>query len=173
IDSETDSDSSDSDTMIYSDHKESGESNDDEDISDICTSKASTSPWSSTIENLEYNKNMGGVDLSDSIIIHSLHHEECGKVPTLTLYKSDLDKATKDKTHKLFSQDFKVRLQFSYVNDSPSNISLRSESKASMHGQSTSDNASSHGETSSENEMLDSETDSDDDDWEGCEATHV
>ncbi|GFS71846.1 hypothetical protein TNCV_3715171 [Trichonephila clavipes] len=50
IDSETDSDSSDSDTIIYSDcsvHKESSESNEDEDISDISmpsTSKANTSP---------------------------------------------------------------------------------------------------------------------------------
>nr|XP_042903779.1 piggyBac transposable element-derived protein 4-like [Parasteatoda tepidariorum] len=55
-DSEIDSDSSDSDTIIYSDHKESSESNDDENISDICmpsTSKSSsTSAWSSTVQNL-------------------------------------------------------------------------------------------------------------------------
>lgn len=96
----------------------------------------------------------------------SLHHEG----PSLTLNKNDLDKATKDKTHKLFSPDFKVKVQFSYVNDSP-NISLRDDHPQS---QSTSDNASSHGEMSSDNEMLDdSETDSDDDEWETCEATHV
>lgn len=96
----------------------------------------------------------------------SLHEEG----PSLTLYKNDLDKATKDKCHKLFSPDFKVKIQFSCVNDSPSNISL---GKSEQQGQSTSDNASSHGEMSSDNEMLDSETDSDDDDWDGVEATHV
>ncbi|KAG8193578.1 hypothetical protein JTE90_000215 [Oedothorax gibbosus] len=98
------------------------------------------------------------------------HHEDYGKFPVLTLYKNDLDKATKDKTHKLFSKDFKVTVEFTNVNDSP-NISLGSESKGSLQGHS--DTASSHGETSSDNEMLESETDSDDDDWEGCEATHV
>ncbi|XP_055924618.1 piggyBac transposable element-derived protein 4-like [Argiope bruennichi] len=73
IDSETDSDSdSDSDTIIYSDHKESSESCDDEDITDICmpsTSKASTSPWSSTVENLTQLpfKAVPGLKVDDSV----------------------------------------------------------------------------------------------------------
>ncbi|GFY63720.1 phosphatidylinositol 3,4,5-trisphosphate 3-phosphatase and dual-specificity protein phosphatase PTEN [Trichonephila inaurata madagascariensis] len=100
----------------------------------------------------------------------SLQHEEYGKSPVLILFKNDLDKATKDKTHKLFSRDFKVTVEFTSVNDSP-NISLASEYKGSVQGHS--DTASSHGETSSDNEMLESETDSDDDDWCGSEATHV
>ncbi|XP_021002002.1 phosphatidylinositol 3,4,5-trisphosphate 3-phosphatase and dual-specificity protein phosphatase PTEN [Parasteatoda tepidariorum] len=101
----------------------------------------------------------------------SVHHEEYRK-PVLTLFKNELDKATKDKTHKLFSRDFKVRVEFNYVNDSPTNNSLSSDVKDSLHGQCTSDTASSHGETSSDNEMLESETDSDDD-WDACEATHI
>ncbi|GIZ04125.1 hypothetical protein CEXT_13522 [Caerostris extrusa] len=100
----------------------------------------------------------------------SIQHEEYGKGPVLILYKNDLDKATKDKTNKLFSRDFKVTIGFTSVNDSP-NIALDSEYRSSVQGHS--DTASSHGETSSDNEMLESETDSDDDDWDGSEATHV
>lgn len=69
-----------------------------------------------------------------------------------------------------FKYFFQVTVEFTSVNDSP-NISLDSEYKGSVQGHS--DTASSQGETSSDNEMLESETDSDDEDWEGCEATHV
>ncbi|XP_054712300.1 phosphatidylinositol 3,4,5-trisphosphate 3-phosphatase and dual-specificity protein phosphatase PTEN-like [Uloborus diversus] len=93
--------------------------------------------------------------------------------PVMTLCKNELDKATKDKTNKLFSQDFKVKVMFSNMNDSPLTIALDTESKAQQNIQSTSETASSHGETSSENEMLDTDTETDDDDWETCEATHI
>lgn len=98
------------------------------------------------------------------------HHQ----LPTLTLQKHELDKATKDKTHKLFSQEFKVTIEFSNVNETPTSRSPNSEHKGLPCSQNTSDTASSQGEISSDNEMLDSESETDDDDdWEGCEATHV
>lgn len=86
-------------------------------------------------------------------------NDDCPR--SITVTKGQLDKANKDITHKHFSSDFKIHLDFVRVSESV-------VEPVCVH-QEGSDNASSHEEQSSDNEALD-EWDSDSE-FEGCETT--
>lgn len=100
--------------------------------------------------------------------VQSLDHLEPLDCPwlVLTMEKDELDKAHKDKTHKLYSADFKVRLYFSRVStDDPDGHVHRADSMSRSHGE-----GGVVDPHSSDNDD-DTETESEDDDWEGCDTT--
>ncbi|XP_013773015.1 phosphatidylinositol 3,4,5-trisphosphate 3-phosphatase and dual-specificity protein phosphatase PTEN-like isoform X1 [Limulus polyphemus] len=92
--------------------------------------------------------------------------DEEGRFFTITLPKHSLDKANKDKTHRLFSQNFKVQLFFNKVNETM-NRSPYLDHRELSPSHSLSDTSSIQGDTDTETE------DDEEEEWEGCEASHV
>lgn len=108
---------------------------------------------------------------SSALSLNNSEQTEC-QVLVLTMEKDELDKAHKDKTHKLFSRDFKVHFYFTRGDTNEQAHSSTVDSRSPMQG--TASRHINSNEVSSDNDE-DTETESEDDDWEGCDttSTHV
>lgn len=122
-------------------------------------------------EKNKFGQNQTDVLRSSALSLNNSEQNEC-QVLVLTMEKDELDKAHKDKTHKLFSRDFKVQLYFTRGDTSEQAHSSTVDSRNPM--QSAASRHSNSNEISSDNDE-DTETESEDDDWEGCDttSTHV